>query len=210
MASSGVGRDGRGRNWTCLVYPDSAPDNWKQILDEEHIVWICSPLHDKDVNPDGEKKKPHWHIALLFDGKKSEDQVKELLSCVTTVIPKPIASIRAMVRYFVHLDNPEKYQYSISNMESFGGADLVEYMKPTLSSVNFMASQMIDYIKQRRIISYASFVEICHAEHPDDWFPVLMNNVSHQIYTYIKCKRQDFIDQIEAEKAEAARERKEG
>lgn len=52
-------KDGRTRNWTFVLYPDSAPDNWRQILDDKHIEWIESPLHDKDVNANGEPKKPH-------------------------------------------------------------------------------------------------------------------------------------------------------
>lgn len=45
------------RAWTFIVYPDSAPDNWRDILDELHIPWVESPLHDKDQNPTGEQKK---------------------------------------------------------------------------------------------------------------------------------------------------------
>ncbi|KAA9226456.1 replication protein, partial [Streptococcus anginosus] len=27
-------QDGRVRNWSWIVYPDSAPENWRSILDE--------------------------------------------------------------------------------------------------------------------------------------------------------------------------------
>ncbi|MGQ7458465.1 Rep family protein, partial [Streptococcus suis] len=52
----------KGRDWTFIVYPESAPSNWREILDETHMRWVEFPLHDKDVNADGEIKKPHWHI----------------------------------------------------------------------------------------------------------------------------------------------------
>ena len=52
----------KGRDWTFIVYPESAPLDWRNILDETHIKWIESPLHDKDFNADGTLKKPHWHI----------------------------------------------------------------------------------------------------------------------------------------------------
>ena len=58
----------KGRDWTFIVYPESAPDNWRELLDDTHLRWIESPLHDKDVNEDGEIKKPHWHILLSFEG----------------------------------------------------------------------------------------------------------------------------------------------
>ncbi|HDT7711324.1 TPA: replication protein, partial [Enterococcus faecium] len=49
-------KDERTRNWTFVVYPESAPENWREFLDELHVPWVESPLHDKDVNPDGELK----------------------------------------------------------------------------------------------------------------------------------------------------------
>ncbi|KAA9252434.1 Rep family protein, partial [Streptococcus anginosus] len=53
-------QDGRVRNWSWIVYPDSAPENWRSILDETGEKWIESPLHDKDINETtNEIKKPH-------------------------------------------------------------------------------------------------------------------------------------------------------
>ena len=40
-----------------MVYPESAPENWREILDETRMRWIESPLHDRDINPDGTPKK---------------------------------------------------------------------------------------------------------------------------------------------------------
>ena len=40
-----------------IVYPESAPSNWRDTLNKTHLRWIESPLHDKDVNADGEVKK---------------------------------------------------------------------------------------------------------------------------------------------------------
>ena len=47
----------KGRDWTFIVYPESAPKAWREILDDTHLRWVESPLHDRDVNPDGEIKK---------------------------------------------------------------------------------------------------------------------------------------------------------
>ena len=44
----------RGRNWWIVVYPESLPENWKEIISTEPVA--ISPLHDKDVNADGTKK----------------------------------------------------------------------------------------------------------------------------------------------------------
>ncbi|MFS5611931.1 Rep family protein [Streptococcus agalactiae] len=44
----------RGRNWWIVVYPESLPENWKEIISTEPVA--ISPLHDKDVNADGTRK----------------------------------------------------------------------------------------------------------------------------------------------------------
>ena len=36
-------KDERVRNWTFIVYPESAPDKWRDILDDMHVPWIESP-----------------------------------------------------------------------------------------------------------------------------------------------------------------------
>ena len=54
----------RTRNWTVVLYPESAPENWRDILDALHIEWVESPLHEFDTNATGEVKKPHWHLLL--------------------------------------------------------------------------------------------------------------------------------------------------
>lgn len=69
----------RTRNYATIVYKESAPENWKEILSDEHVGVLISPYHDKDLNPDGEVKKAHWHVLILFDGVKSQRQAEEFI-----------------------------------------------------------------------------------------------------------------------------------
>ena len=47
----------RTRNYACIVYPESAPDNWKELLEDMHIPALISPLHNQDTLPDGTARK---------------------------------------------------------------------------------------------------------------------------------------------------------
>lgn len=122
MASNNVNR--RSRNWCAVVYPDSAPSDWKQLLDNLNIKWACSPLHDKDIDDDEQIKKAHWHIILCYGGNKSFDQVKEDLAELKCPIPQICRDVRSSVRYFIHKDHPHKFQYSQADIEAFGGFDI--------------------------------------------------------------------------------------
>ena len=41
------------RYWAFVLYPESAPSDWKDILQSTGLVCAISPYHDKDINPDG-------------------------------------------------------------------------------------------------------------------------------------------------------------
>uniref|UniRef100_UPI002896F8C0 Rep family protein n=1 Tax=Staphylococcus aureus TaxID=1280 RepID=UPI002896F8C0 len=56
------------RTWGLVVYPESAPENWQELLSETVMQFAVSPLHDKDIKPDGDIKTPHWHVILIWDG----------------------------------------------------------------------------------------------------------------------------------------------
>ena len=113
-------KEKRSNKWAFLLYQESAPDNYLDILEDMHIPFVLSPWHDKDVNKEtGEFKKAHKHGALYFDSLKSYSQVSEL---VTTHLNTPahvevIMSPKGMYDYFTHAENPEKTLYDINDIE---------------------------------------------------------------------------------------------
>lgn len=181
--------DDRIRNWTFLVYPESAPQNWRDTLDDLHISWVESPLHNKDDNADGEQKKHHWHILLLFEGKKSYVQVKEITDKLNATIPQKVASAKGLVRYMAHLDNPEKYQYDKTAIIGHGGVDIVEYLKPTSSSRYQLIREMMDFVKENGIVELRVLLDHAMTERFDDWFPLLCDNSAYIMGEYIKSCR---------------------
>lgn len=113
--------DSRDRNWTLVVYPDSAPENWRQILDSYAVPWAASPLHDADENADGGEKKAHWHVLITFRTMKSYAQVAEIAAELNAPIPQICKNTVGMTRYFVHADNPEKHQYDRADIDVHNG-----------------------------------------------------------------------------------------
>lgn len=164
----------KGRDWTFIVYPESAPSNWREILDETHMRWVESPLHDKDVNADGEIKKPHWHILLSSDGPITESAVKKILEPLNTPIPKKVGSAKGLVRYMAHLDNPEKYQYSVDEIIGHNGADVASYFELTMTNKLALMKNIVRFIYEKQIDNYADFLMIC-IETSDDWFNIAIN-----------------------------------
>lgn len=72
----GKPKDERTRNWTIIVYPDSAPENWRAILAGLHIQCYISPLHDKDVRANGEPKSPIITLSLCLRARSPSSRFR--------------------------------------------------------------------------------------------------------------------------------------
>ena len=182
-------KESRTRNWTIVLYPESAPDNWRTLIDDLHIEWVESPLHDKDVNANGEPKKAHWHLLLMFGGVKSYEQVKEVTDSLNAPRPERCHNARSMVRYMVHLDNPDKAQYSQGDIKAYGGVDLAELLRPSSSERYTLIGDMIAYIRNNNVIEFQDLMDYALANEFDTWFPLLCDNSAFVIGQYIKSQR---------------------
>ena len=59
-------KDKRSNKWAFLLYQESAPKNYLDILEEMHIPFVLSPWHDKDINKEtGEFKKARSSIFRI-------------------------------------------------------------------------------------------------------------------------------------------------
>lgn len=167
------------RSWAFVVYEDSAPENWREIIDDRHISWTHSPYHDRDFNADGTPKKPHYHVILDFVGKKSYEQIKEITDSVNAPAPIHLDSLRGYFRYFTHMDNPEKAQYSIDDIRCFGGFDYWESLTPVKTRKYKYLLDMTEFVIDRQISSYTKFCSICAKEYSDTWFPLVTDKYSY-------------------------------
>lgn len=139
--------DARKRNFVTIVYPESAPENFKEIIESWHIPAFLSPLHDRDKNPDGEVKKAHYHLMLMFRGKKTVESVKELLKEINAVGCQEVNSLDGQARYFLHLDNPEKERYDRKDLIEFSGAEydkLIERSSDELKLITELSQLIIE------------------------------------------------------------------
>lgn len=178
--------DGRARNFATVVYPESAPENWLEIVAGHFVPAFISPLHDSDINPNGEQKKPHYHVVMMFEGKKSLDQIREITLSFGGVGCEIVQSIRGYARYLCHLDNPEKAQYSPEDVIAFCGADYTSTIGLVIDKYKAVR-EMIAFCKEQGIESYSELLEYS-SEERFDWFRVLCDNGTVVMKEYLKSK----------------------
>lgn len=178
--------DKRARNFACVVYPESAPHNWLDIIADSKIPVFVSPLHEFDVNPDGEVKKAHYHVISAYEGKKSFNQAKDFFNSFGGVGCEVINSLRGYARYLCHLDNPEKYQYNIEDVICYGGADYISTIGLPTDKYKSIR-EMMQFCKNNDIYSYAELLEIAAEDHYD-WFRILCDSGTVVMKEYLKSR----------------------
>ena len=81
------------RHWTFVLYPESAPENWIDFLQQLGLPCAFSPLHDKDINPTGEEKKAHYHVLICFPGPTTYNKVLDITKSLNATIPQRVLSL---------------------------------------------------------------------------------------------------------------------
>lgn len=174
------------RNWGGVVYPESAPTDWKETLTLKGVAWACSPLHDSDVNPTGEVKKEHYHIIMSFPGPTTDKTVNDIMKELNQPIAIPLESAKGYYRYFTHKDNPEKFQYDEKDIELYNGFDVSDILN------NFEVFQHMrtiqKYIMDNNITEYSTLMDMLFCTGQSELWQVAS---SHTMFfqAYIGSKR---------------------
>lgn len=165
------------RNWSFILYPESAPEGWQGLLENYHMKIFISPLHDLDK--DGDLfKKPHHHIVLCSEGPITKKRADEIIApfCGTKSAER-VQSLRGIVRYLAHLDDPLKAQYDPADIVALGGANLADFLCNKNSDIDKyqIIKQIMVYCQESEITELSTLTKYAMNEH-EDWLPILVNN----------------------------------
>lgn len=177
------------RNWAFVVYPESAPSDWIEQLQQRGVVGAISPLHDKDLNATGEPKKAHWHVIVTYEGPTAQSVVERLTELLNAPKPIPLEQVRGYYRYLTHKDNPEKFQYDEKDIQTLNGFDIRGFVEMTKSEVNAKIRIIQALIQTLDILEYADLLDyLMDNDELADEYDVA---ISHTILlnTYIKSRR---------------------
>lgn len=186
MASKNSSKPSRTRNYATVVYPESAPKNWQDLVADSKLPVFISPLHDKDINPTGEPKKPHFHVMVMYDNVKTSEQAREFFETIGGVGCETVNSVRGYARYLIHADNPEKAQYSIEDVKSFGGADYIHAIGTQADKAKSIR-EMVAWIEENDCICFADLFMYASVNR-SDWFDTLINSGAYVVREYIKSR----------------------
>lgn len=176
---------GRTRNWATVVYPDSVSMDWMNKLEDFHVPFCVSPLHDKDFTDLGEFKKPHFHVLLMFESVKTKDQAIEIFDTIPGVGCEKVSSLRGYARYLCHLDDPDKASYDPNLVYSYR-EDYTGLISLPTDKYDSIAA-MIDWVDREGCISYAALLRYAKA-YNEIWFRVLCDSGTLVMKEFIKSR----------------------
>ena len=180
----------RARAWTAIVYPESAPENWLELLSEQLVECLVSPLHDKDIEPTGEAKKAHYHVVLAFKNATTYENAKTIFDAIGAVVPPEkqckVNDFKQMARYLCHLDQPNKHRYKLEDVTVFGAIDYAALVTSG-SEEDDLLDEIFEFIRTYHIVSFAEFIDLVRAEKPE-WRRVVYHQYNGLICRYIKAQ----------------------
>lgn len=176
------------RNWAFVLYPESAPADWFERLKQSGLMGAISPLHDKDVNADGEPKKAHYHVILVYGNTTTFNNVKSLTDSLNQPIPQALEQIRGYYRYLTHKDNPEKYQYSDTDIVTFGGFDISDFVEMTKSEVTKYIKEIHAFVRDNNITEYSDLCDMLIDAGLEELYEVAINHTLF-VNSYISSRR---------------------
>lgn len=172
------------RHWWFILYPESAPTDWLDLLLERMLPFAVSPLHDRDTDKDGNLKKPHYHIMFNFDGNKTYNKILEITRSLNQPIPTMYDSPVSAFEYLYHGNNPEKAQYNKDDVCLYNGFKVPVFRKEKVA----VRQDIIIAIRDNNIVEYCQLVDFAIALGDDDFIQSVFRD-SYALNTYLMSRR---------------------
>ena len=158
----------KSRYFCAVLYPDSTTydtENVIKALAEEHLTFVVSPIHDKDVEEDGSKKKAHYHLLLAYSSATTLKNIRGWFNACG-MPESELHSVRVCAsgvgyyRYLTHKDNPEKAQYSDNDIRVYNDSDdLFKKFSKTASEKIDDLVRIFQIVDDLNTISFHSLIQ---------------------------------------------------
>lgn len=169
----------RARAWACIVYPESAPEDWIERLKTAHIETLISPLHDSDVTATGEPKKAHFHVLATFPSAVPEEAAADYFRLAgVTAPPEMVKNYVGYARYLVHLDDHDKHRYDESRVIGISGASWKAVALSPADAADAILDEIEMWVIETGCVSYLALLRYALAERPD-WKHTIRHNTMH-------------------------------
>lgn len=169
----------KGRYWSVIGWLESLPDNIFEDLKKSGLQVVVSPLHNKDVDENGESQKDHYHILLAWDGPTTLNSVQDF--CENLGLSRYVESVRSVkniLDYMTHdsYSSKEKARYDIKDIQWIN-CNIYDFVK-----IGYRA--VIEFIKVNKITQFSKLVNALLDKQEYDILEFVANH-TYYVNTYI-------------------------
>ena len=158
----------KSKYFCAVLYPDSSSyDTDKLIkgLADEHLSFAVSPIHNRDVEEDGSRKKAHYHLLLAYSSATTLSNIRGWFKACG-MPESDLHSIRVCAsavgyfRYLTHKDNPEKAQYDVKDIRLFNDSNEVfkKFSKSASDKIDDLV-RIFEIVDELDTISFHTLVQ---------------------------------------------------
>lgn len=158
----------KSKYFCAILYPDSTTYDYDCVikaLANEHLTFAVSPIHDKDVEEDGSKKKAHYHLLLAYSSATTLNNIRGWFK-VCGLPESDLHSVRVCAsgigyyRYLTHKDNPEKAQYNAKDIRVFNDSDELfkKFSKTSSEKIDDLV-RIFQIVDELNTISFHSLIQ---------------------------------------------------
>lgn len=180
---------------TFMLYPDSAPADWRSRLENTGVAIAVSPFHNRDIDRGKtEPKKAHWHVMALYEepvlnssafltfaraleGPNGPEAVKTI---------KEIKSLNGLYEYLTHNTDKAradgKAQYDPKDILTFNGFEELYEQKLNEGKLVPVKDAVIDLILDKRFMSVAEM--LVYVRDHEDESPVTYQEVKDHMRSW--------------------------
>ena len=106
----------RFRLFTLVLYEESEKYNFKEVLKNiKSYKFYAYIKHDRDVFDDGSDKQVHYHFLIKLDNACTVKALSKKIGVPDNYI-QHVRNERAMIRYLIHFDDEDKFQYDFNSI----------------------------------------------------------------------------------------------
>lgn len=148
------------RVFTGTLYPDSTSydcDVRLQVL-KDTFPEFATCIHDRDVTSDGQLKKAHIHWVGRLKNATTISGIAARLALKPNEIEAG-RSFKALVRYLIHLDDPDKAQYDSASIKATFAVD--KYLKNPKEEDSEKAAKILGFIVETHCTSMMVLMDWC-------------------------------------------------
>jgi hypothetical protein len=168
------------RTYTGVFYPGEGVVPLVPLIQHMKTVGlpgIISPIHSAD----GEEGKPHVHFMVDYPNPVRMETVLDDYGVVSANrYMEPVRSRKAMMRYFLHLDDEDKEQnLNPEDVLTVCGAIFDPSQDLTADDVLRILIEMQDYCDDQGIVEYSDLCRMVRASEKFDWFRIATSHTIH-------------------------------